>query len=208
MMAGTSSCNDGESKAPAINGMLTNLYNVCATLIYRTLSDFRHTNIYVPPDLYFTTKLREIFQKTKLRHTTSVESRHWLRGPGMKYWPQQLNFAIFCATQGCGISRDIFENRINLPLQTVRAFYIFHVYFTIRRILYQLGGIQNMSALPEDPTFNPLNNHYDMASYKRICSEFGIDPSSDFHEKGKPRSGKRLRLCRPRHKKWIWISRI
>ena len=37
-----------------------------------------------------------------------------------------------------------------------------------------------MSALPGDPTFNPLNNHYDMASYKRICAEFGIDPSSDF----------------------------
>ena len=37
-----------------------------------------------------------------------------------------------------------------------------------------------MSALPGDPTFNPLNNHYDVASYKRICAEFGIDPSSDF----------------------------
>ena len=37
-----------------------------------------------------------------------------------------------------------------------------------------------MSALPGDPTFNPLDNHYDMASYKRICAEFGIDPLSDF----------------------------
>ena len=37
-----------------------------------------------------------------------------------------------------------------------------------------------MSALPGDLTFNPLNNHYDVASYKRICAEFGIDPSSDF----------------------------
>ena len=37
-----------------------------------------------------------------------------------------------------------------------------------------------MSALPGDPTFNPLNNHYDVASYKRICAEFGIEPSSDF----------------------------
>jgi len=25
-----------------------------------------------------------------------------------------------------------------------------------------------------------MNNHYDIASYKRICGEFGIDPSSDF----------------------------
>ena len=97
----------------------------------------------------------------------------------MKYWPQQLNFAVFCATQGCGVSREIFDSGMNLPPQ-IRAFYKFHVYFTVRRILFQLGGIQSMSALPGDPPFNQYNNHYDVASYKRICSEFGIDPSSDF----------------------------
>ena len=37
-----------------------------------------------------------------------------------------------------------------------------------------------MSALPGDPTFSQFNNHYDAPSYKRICAEFGIDPSSDF----------------------------
>ena len=62
----------------------------------------------------------------------------------------------------------------------IRAFYNFHVYFTVRRVLYQLGGIQSISALPGDPTFNPLSNHYDIASYKRLCAEFGINPSSDF----------------------------
>ena len=61
-----------------------------------------------------------------------------------------------------------------------RAFYKFHVYFTVRRILFQLGGVQNISALPGDPTFSQMNNHYDVASYKRICAEFGIDSSSDF----------------------------
>jgi len=50
----------------------------------------------------------------------------------------------------------------------------------VRRILYQLGGVQSISALPGDPTFNQMNNHYDVASYKRICGKFGIDPSSDF----------------------------
>jgi len=44
----------------------------------------------------------------------------------------------------------------------------------------QLGGIQSTSALPGDPTFNQFNNHYDVASYKRICNEFGINYSSDF----------------------------
>ena len=40
-----------------------------------------------------------------------------------------------------------------------------------------------MSALPGDPPFNQFNNRYDVASYKRLCSEFGIDPSSDFRYK-------------------------
>ena len=97
----------------------------------------------------------------------------------MIYWPQQLNFSVFCATQGCGISREIFAEGLSLSPQ-IRAFYQFHVYFTVRRVLYELGGIQSMSALPGDPTFNTLNNHYDVASYRRICAEFGIDSSSDF----------------------------
>ena len=84
--------------------------------------------------------------------------------------------------QGFGISREIFDSGLSLTPQ-IRAFYQFHVYFTARRILYQMGGIQNISALPGDPTYNQFNNHYDVASYKRICAEFGIDPSSDFRFK-------------------------
>ena len=131
--------------------------------------------IYVTPDQYFKTKFREIFQKTKLTHRSGKESKTWLAGPNIKYWPQQLNFAVWCATTGCGISREIFAMPPN-----VRAFYKFHIYFTVRRILFQMGGIQSMSALPGDPTFNQFNNKYDVASYKRICAEFGVDPSSDF----------------------------
>ena len=135
--------------------------------------------IYATPDEYFITKFRDIFSRTRLVHKTSVESKTWLRGPNMRYWPQQLNFAVFCATQGCGISREIFVSGVSLSPQ-VRSFYQFHVYFTVRRILYQLGGIQSISALPGDTTFNQFNNQYDVASYKRLCAEFGVDPSSDF----------------------------
>ena len=151
--------------------------------------------INVTPDQYFTTKFREIFQKTKLRHTSAAESKHWLGGPDMKYWPQQLNFAVFCATEGCGVSRKTFHSGMDLSPQ-IRAFYVFHVYFTVRRILFQLGGIQSRSALPGDPPFNQYNNHYDVTSYKRICNEFGIRPLERFplHARGKPRSWKRLCL--------------
>ncbi|KAL9958652.1 hypothetical protein ACROYT_G035700 [Oculina patagonica] len=139
-------------------------------------------NIYVTPDQYFTTKLREIFQKTKLKHSSGKESKRWLASPNIGYWPQQLNFAVWCATTGSGISREIFDEEhsaLSLP-PVVRNFYLFHVYFTIRRILFQMGGIQSVSALPGDPTFSQFDNKYDVASYKRICAEFGVDPSSDF----------------------------
>ena len=119
------------------------------------------------------------FQKNKLRHTSAAESKHWLAEPDMKFWSQQLNFAVFCATQGCGVSRETFDSGVDLPPQ-IRAFYIFHVCFTVRRVLYELGGIQSVSALPEDPTLNQKNSNYDIASYKRICGEFGIDPTSNF----------------------------
>ena len=142
-------------------------------------------NIYVTPDQYFTTKFREIFQKTKLTHHSGKESKTWLAGPNIKYWPQQLNFAVWCATTGCGISREIFDDNSAIPLPpNVRAFYKFHIYFTVRRILFQMGGIQSISTLPGDPTFDQFNNKYDVASYKRICNEFGVDPSSDFRFTG------------------------
>ena len=56
-------------------------------------------NIFVSPTEYFTTKFREIFSKTQISHITGKESRSWLSGPKMKYWPQQLNFALWCAGQ-------------------------------------------------------------------------------------------------------------
>ena len=46
-----------------------------------------------------------------------------------------------------------------------------------------MGGIQSEAALPGDPTFNQINQNYDIPSYKRICAEFGISPSSDFRFK-------------------------
>ena len=144
-------------------------------------------NIYVTPDSFFVTKFREIFQKTKTRHTSASESKCWLGGPNMSYWPQQLNFAVFCATQGCGISREIFDSDL-LP-QLAKSFYIFHVYFTVRRILFQMGGIQSISSLPGDSTFNAKDNHYDIPSYKKICAEFGIDPTSDFRFTGRKNHG-------------------
>ena len=49
-------------------------------------------NIFVTPTEYFTTKFREIFSKTQIKHTTGKESRSWLSGP-ISY-PESSGFLV------------------------------------------------------------------------------------------------------------------
>ena len=148
--------------------------------------------IYVTPSEKFKIKFRDIFTDTVITHRSSHESRRWLAGPNFEYWPQTLNFAFFIATTGCGVSRrilfedkmrdgknDLTDSELKIPPQ-VRSFFWFHVYFTVRRILFELGGVQNSLPLPGDTAFNQTENKYDIPSFKRICAEFGISPNADF----------------------------
>ena len=148
--------------------------------------------IYVTPSDKLKIKFRDIFSDTVITHRSSHESRRWLAGPNFEYFPQQLNFAFFCATTGCGVSRrilfedkmrdgknDLTDSELILPPQ-VRSFFWFHVYFTVRRILFELGGVQNSLPLPGDPAFSQTENKYDIPSFERICAEFGISPNADF----------------------------
>ena len=146
--------------------------------------------IFATPTDSFSVPVRDIFTNTTIKHTSSKESHEWLNEPNMRYWPQQLNFAVWCATTGCGVSLrslleekmggiDVTDHELKLPPQ-IRAILWFHVYFTIRRILFQMGGIQSSIALPGDPPFNVKDNRYDIPSYKRICKEFNVPTDSDF----------------------------
>ena len=151
--------------------------------------------IYVTPSDKFKIKFRDIFTDTVITHRSSHESRRWLAEPNFEYWPQALNFAFFCATTGCGVSRriliedkmrdgknDLTDSELKIPPQ-VRSFFWFHVYFTVRRILFELGGPQNSLPLPGDTAFSKIENKYDIPSFERICAEFGISPNADFRFK-------------------------
>ena len=74
---------------------------------------------------------------------------------------------------------DLTDSELHLSPQ-IRSFFWFPTYFTTRRLLFELGGIQNTFALPGDSTFNKNNNRYDLPSYNRLCNEFKIDPNTDF----------------------------
>ena len=84
----------------------------------------KEIKIYVTSTDYFTSKFREIFTKTQIKFTTAKYARKWLAKPDMSFWPQQLNFALWCATTGCGISREMLfpDSGLNLSEQ-IRSFY-------------------------------------------------------------------------------------
>ena len=129
----------------------------------------KQVKIYVTPTDYFTTKFRQIFTKTQIKFTTAKYARKWLAKPDMSFWPQQLNFALWCATTGCGVSREMLFSNSSLNLsEQVRTFYQFHVYYTTRKILYEMGGIQSktlcLTTRPSTskitPTTWPLTSAY------------------------------------------------
>ena len=91
--------------------------------------DFSNLEIFVTPKDSFKIMFRNIFTDTKLTHHSRKESHRLLNSHDMSYWPQQLNFAVWFATTGCGVSSKLlFEDEI--PKQ-VRSFLWFHEYFTI-----------------------------------------------------------------------------
>ena len=75
--------------------------------------DFFNLEIFVTPTDYFKMKFRDVFTDTKFTHHSGKESYRWLNSPDMNYWPQQLNFAVWCATSSCGVSsRLLFEDKM------------------------------------------------------------------------------------------------
>ena len=135
----------------------------------------KEIKIFVTPNQYFEAKFRGIFTGTKTQHSSGIESKRLLAGPNMSYWPWQLNFAVWCTTKSCGISCEVLYK---VPEQ-IKLFVMFRIYFTVRRILFEMSGIQSELAHHGDPTFCHIN-YYDTSLFKRICAAFGISPSTDF----------------------------
>ena len=93
----------------------------------------------------------------------------------MQLWQNQLNFAIWCATSGCGVSKlDHLKHKDPM----IRSVFRFHTYYQIRRILSEMK-----CPLPTDQSWNPLNNGIDMRAFERICAEFEIPSKADFRQR-------------------------
>jgi hypothetical protein len=122
----------------------------------------------------FYVKFPNVWQKYKLPRVTGKSVYDdWLASQ-MQFWQNQLNFAVWCATSGCGVSKVHLSHH---DLMT-RSVFRFHAYYQIRRILSEMS-----CPLPTENSFNPLNNGINMNAYERICNEFGISPRSNWRQK-------------------------
>ena len=142
----------------------TKIYDIHPTPFNRSTKSIpTDLHIYVTPDESFIVKMKNVFTNETLTFTKAKQANKWLAGPNITFWPQQLSFAVWCATCGCGIGLDEKYSKV------VQSLVEFHVYFTIRRVLYELGV-----ALPNTGGFGPLDNQVDKGKYQALCKEFGV----------------------------------
>ena len=123
----------------------------------------------------FSSNFQDLFSKYKLPHITSDKVVSLWRTNQMGFYQNQVNFSVWCATTGCGVS---WRDHLNIDRPLAKAVYHFHVYYQVRRILEELTA-----PLPQDQAWSPFQNPFNQRAYERICREFGLDPATDWHQK-------------------------
>ena len=124
----------------------------------------------------FTADVEDIFSKYRLPHISSETFVGlWQTNP-MGFWQNQVNFAVWCSTTGCGVS---WRDHLDIDRPLARSVFRFHTYYQVRRILDEL-----QVPLPQDQAWDPFQNPYDRRAYERICREFGVDPATDWRANG------------------------
>ena len=142
--------------------------------------DIKKQNIVITSDgKYFQTDFLNIFEKYILPKVASEGVVNDWNENWLKFWQNQLNFAIWCATTGCGVD---YNNHLKADGLTGSLF-LFHLYYQTRRILFELG-----IALPQDKSWNAFDNSYNRGAYERICKEFNVDINVDWRQKLYPGS--------------------
>ena len=124
----------------------------------------------------FNVKFPNILQTYRITNVkTDKTVKRWKTNP-MVFWQNQVNFAIWCSTTGCGVS---FKNHMmsSSPLQ--KSIFRFHVYYQIRRILAEMS-----CPIPSDQAFDEFDNGINRTAYERICNEFNISSKTDWRNIG------------------------
>ncbi len=81
----------------------------------------------------------------------------------MLFYSEQYKYALYCATYGCGISKD----HLTQGFDYQKSIYLFHVMYQTKKILHQM----NVRS-PGDTDFDLINNPYSKTEYQKLQNEF------------------------------------
>jgi hypothetical protein len=138
-------------------------------------------DIYVNLTTAFSVKYLDIGDKYVLPPVRSDEIVNRWNGEPMRFWQNQLNFAVWCATSGCGVSvQDHLLSHYDFAPESrllALSIFRFHVYYQTRKILKLM-----QCPLPSEDSWNAFDNPINMTNYQLICNEFDIEPSRDWRQ--------------------------
>ena len=135
--------------------------------------------IFVNNSEFFEAQNINVFTNYMLTFYNAAMIDKWLSKCDMSFYQNQLNFAVWCSTSGCGVSTEHLNSKENL----IASVYRFHVYYQTRKILEELS-----CPVPGDPIFNATDNHINMLKFQKLCNEFNVQ-SLDFRFKGGDNGG-------------------
>ena len=135
--------------------------------------DLINQKIYVSNNGFFNITFPDVFEGYKIKNIkTNNDYYNWSSKPWI-FWQNQLHFALWCASTGSGVSM-IHVKQAGL----LGSLYRFHIYFQTLRILKEISA-----PLPQDTSWKPFNNSYNVFVYEKICDEFEIPFDSDFRQR-------------------------
>ena len=101
------------------------------------VGDFRKGQVHVQagdPQKFFEVNYPNIFEKYPLQVSSDDVIQAWRTNP-MQFWQNQLNFAVWCATTGCGVSA---EDHLTNDDEFMQSVYRFHVYYQIYVVYWKI----------------------------------------------------------------------
>lgn len=143
------------------------------------VGDLTKLKIYVSNTESFEARNINVFTNYMLTFYNASLISKWLNKCDMSFYQNQLNFAVWCATSGCGVSYEHLFSNENL----IASVFKFHVYYQTRKILEEMS-----CPIPGDQIFDTTDNHINLLKYQKLCNEFNV-PSTDFRFKAGDNGG-------------------
>src|SRR5579863_1711566 len=145
------------------------------------IEDVSKLKIYVNETDSFQANNLNIFTNYVLSFFNDKSIQKWLGSCDMTFYQNQLNFAVWCASTGCGVSVN---DHLNVKDNLLASVYKFHIYYQTRKVLEELS-----CPIPGESIFDTLDNRVNMIKYQKLCNEFGVTNGSDFRFKGGDNGG-------------------